>query len=83
MSSTTILKQCLSFEPTVGAIYIGAAKSIGAALFAAILGHLEKTFQNIKKKFGKSFFLDPYFKFEKKRDENLPFFSISCSFYTY
>jgi hypothetical protein len=29
---------------TVGAIYIGAAKSIGAALFAAILGHLKKTF---------------------------------------
>ncbi len=29
---------------TVGAIYIGAVKSIGAALFAAILGHLKKTF---------------------------------------
>jgi hypothetical protein len=39
--------------------------------------------QNIKKKFGKSFFLGPYFKFEKMSDENLPFFSISCSFYTY
>ncbi len=32
------------FFLTVGAIYIGAAKSIGAALFAAILGHLKKTF---------------------------------------
>ncbi len=32
-------------EDTVGAIYIGAAKSIGSALFAAILGHLKKLFQ--------------------------------------
>ncbi len=35
----TVVRMC-----TVGAIYIGAAKSIGAALFAAILGHLKKTF---------------------------------------
>jgi hypothetical protein len=34
--------ECL--QATVAAIYIGAAKSIGAALFAAILGHSKKTF---------------------------------------
>ncbi len=33
-----------SLSSTVSAIYIGAAKSIGAALFAAILEHLKKTF---------------------------------------
>ncbi len=62
------------FKATVGAIYIGAAKSIGAALFAAVFGHLKKTFlffiiiycrmlriRILKKKLGKSFFWGPYF----------------------
>jgi hypothetical protein len=83
-------------EDTVGAIYIGAAKSIGAALFAAILGHLKKLFRlffrkiyfrmlriRILKKIRKFFFVGPYFEFFLKRDENLRFFSISCSFCTY
>ncbi len=34
----------MSLLSTAGAIYNGAAKSIGAAHFAAILGHLEKSF---------------------------------------
>ncbi len=42
--STQYLPSVGVWKYTVGAIYIGAVKSIGAALFTAILGHLKKTF---------------------------------------
>ncbi len=44
-----------ALKPTVGAIYIGAAKSIGASLFAAILMYLKiffSIFFLIRRKFG-------------------------------
>jgi hypothetical protein len=69
---------CSFLTTTVGAIYIGAANSIGAALFAKILEHLQQIlltfsfriiyFRMLRiriffKKRKKYFLLGPYFEF--------------------
>jgi hypothetical protein len=65
---------------TVGAIYIGAAKSIGATLFTTILGHLKKLFR--------LFLLELYTSkcYESENKKNwkfvFAFFSALCSFGT-
>jgi hypothetical protein len=42
--TVTAIKLVLTEKSTVGSINIGATKSIGTALFAAILGYLKETF---------------------------------------